>query len=907
MLYKKMRKFFTYTLTFVILFTTVINSFVVNAESVDQSSKVNVFVEGDGIVTLKTENGKSYQASKDKMLDMDLKKGSNIEIDIRSETSCIEEFSINGETVQKIGNDKKTFKYSYILGSSPISILVKFKDRSDKENNDGNTKELNNQSSTFGLTRATYVKASRRNLGWSSSQMTNMAMLKMGDEVVFCIQPHQLISTADPYEVVYTKPNYISNAELRKISLAVYYGMEYHSGDKWYATTQGLIWHYLGESWSSCIVDFKDGTTNETMMTELNNLVNSHTKKPSFDGSTLSISPGETITVTDINGMLDRFTVTESIDGVSITKTGNTLTITAASTASKGTYNVDVDNNANIGEGTNKYYTTWGTSIHGSDGWQRCGKIYVSSSDAVSSAFNIEVKENKGSLTLTKSSSNSTITSNNNNYSLANAVYGVYTDKSCKTKVAELTTDKNGKANSVELTAGNYYVKEISAPSGYALSSTVHSVVVSAGQTYTLKVSDVPLADPIGILLKKVDEETNSNVLTGSKSLENAEFTVKFYSGNYAENIDPASLGKTPTKQWVLKTDEDGFTYLSESYKVSGDSFYFNGTSNPTIPLGTLTIQETKAPSGYKLNSTVFVRKIKQNGTSGVVTYKEPIVKEAPIKFTIQKVQKDNNVIVPNTTFIHTMPNGKTEEIVTDNTGQYILDGLQVGIHTLKEVKTIEGLKINENEFQFKINTDGSVSAITNITEDMGLIFSKDANKNGVLKVENEVSPYQIKINKFNDKKKLLDDVEFTLYLDEACTNKIETLKTTNGTLTFKNLKVGQTYYLKETKSTKGYRIPVEQNGKVHVYKIRTESTPSKNVFDFYIDGNKYTTSNTSGEIRLEGDQADRIVVMDIINPISKKLPETGSSLTVVYSLLALASLGAAVFFVKRNKKTRGL
>lgn len=80
--------------------------------------------------------------------------------------------------------------------------------------------------------------------------------------------------------------------------------------------------------------------------------------------------------------------------------------------------------------------------------------------------------------------------------------------------------------------------------------------------------------------------------------LEGAEFTVKYYKGDYAEDVDPATQGATPERTWVLKTDEDGFTYLQDNYKVSGDEFYYNSTNLPTIPIGTVTLRETKAPEG---------------------------------------------------------------------------------------------------------------------------------------------------------------------------------------------------------------------------------------------------------------------------------------------------------------------
>ena len=129
--------------------------------------------------------------------------------------------------------------------------------------------------------------------------------------------------------------------------------------------------------------------------------------------------------------------------------------------------------------------------------------------------------------------------------------------------------------------------------------------------------------------MKKRDKETGQDVPQRDAKLEGAEFTVKYYKGDYAEDVDPATQGATPERTWVLKTDEDGFTYLQDNYKVSGDEFYYNSTNLPTIPIGTVTLRETKAPEGYKLNDETFIVKVISEGSDEFLsTYQEPIVPE---------------------------------------------------------------------------------------------------------------------------------------------------------------------------------------------------------------------------------------------------------------------------------------
>ena len=210
-----------------------------------------------------------------------------------------------------------------------------------------------------------------------------------------------------------------------------------------------------------------------------------------------------------------------------------------------------------------------------------------------------------GNATLKKTSSNASITDGNGLYSIAGATYGVYSDKDCTKQLATLTTDNSGNTDTVEVKAGTVYIKELSAPAGYKVDSTVYSLNVEAGKTATLNVSDTPKVTDTLIELFKIDMETQKDAPQGDASLEGAEFTWKFYAGHYTAD----NLPSEPTKTWVTKTiaekDSDGTIHyvsrLSDEYKVSGDSFYTQDGKN-ALPLGTLTVEETKAPNGYLLD-----------------------------------------------------------------------------------------------------------------------------------------------------------------------------------------------------------------------------------------------------------------------------------------------------------------
>ena len=213
-------------------------------------------------------------------------------------------------------------------------------------------------------------------------------------------------------------------------------------------------------------------------------------------------------------------------------------------------------------------------------------------------------KLNVGNAKLKKTSSNTSITDGNGNYSIAGATYGVFADKDCTKQLATLTTDKNGNTDVAEVKAGTVYIKELSAPAGYKVDKTVYPLAIKAGEIATLKVSDTPKVTDTLIELFKIDMETQKDNPQGNASLAGAEFTWKYYAGFYNKENLPAEATRTWVTKTIAEKDSDGaihyITRLADKYKVSGDSFYTQDGKN-VLPLGTLTVEETKSPSGYLL------------------------------------------------------------------------------------------------------------------------------------------------------------------------------------------------------------------------------------------------------------------------------------------------------------------
>ena len=225
-------------------------------------------------------------------------------------------------------------------------------------------------------------------------------------------------------------------------------------------------------------------------------------------------------------------------------------------------------------------------------------------------------KQQEGYLRIHKSSANPEITNGNSCYSFDDINYGVFTDEGCVNNIAVLNLDANGYSEPLKLKAGTYYVREEDATpgSGYQTNSTVYTVNVTAGTTSDAPVmcetTDVPLNDPLGIVINKINSDG-----TTAADLSGAEYAVTYYPKQYTSvaEIEAETDPDVKPTVWVIQTIKSAsgyFASLDDTHIVpnsnsAGAVFgkYFSGRY--IIPLGTITVEETKAPAGFTKDGAV--------------------------------------------------------------------------------------------------------------------------------------------------------------------------------------------------------------------------------------------------------------------------------------------------------------
>ena len=388
--------------------------------------------------------------------------------------------------------------------------------------------------------------------------------------------------------------------------------------------------------------------------------------------------------------------------------------------------------------------TGWSAGL-GTVPYQRCGATWV----IQTAPRNITVN-----VTLDKSNGNPAMTQGNAAcyaQDLSGAVYGVYSDSALTNEVGRITTDANGHGELNGITVQRnavLYTKELVAPRGFGLDAQVYSHMFTVnGETYNVQSTDQPLNDPLRITLNKVSAD--GNVVANPASLEGAEFTVRYYAGQYTMDTLPAAH----TRAWVIKTALIGGRYvttLDDSLKVEGDPFYLDG-GIPTLPLGTITVEETKAPEGYTLQNKMLSAGGQEvaNGialfnitednqhVAAVVGGNEYTVVEGVVRggLEIQKKDADTNENVGTATFqivnknnydvvardengdvVATAAAGQTlpYTITTDANGYWKSNDafLPAGDYELVEVTAPAGYYLNTTAKPFEIKDNGEIVSL---------------------------------------------------------------------------------------------------------------------------------------------------------------------------------------------------
>ncbi|MHA4260550.1 choice-of-anchor A family protein [Bacillus cereus] len=395
---------------------------------------------------------------------------------------------------------------------------------------------------------------------------------------------------------------------------------------------------------------------------------------------------------------------------------------------------------------------------------------------------------------------------------LSDAEFEVYKDSK---KVDTLRTDKTGKVISQKLEPGTYTLKETKAPQGYKLLKEEIEVVVEANKVVEVQVEN---AKELGSLQVIKKDSESGKVLAG------AEFKLKNEAGQVVGEA------KTTNKDGVVKFES-------------------------LVP-GKYTLEETKAPEGYKaLEVTVEV-----NVVANEVVKQEVMNEKVMGQFEIVKVDaNDKTKLLSGAEFEVYKDGKKVAELKTDESGKVMSPKLPLGEYTVKETKAPAGYKLSNKEWKVTIQNEKEVVKV---------------------EAENEKILGSLQIIKMDDKDqtKRLVGAEFTL--KDAKGNVVKEGITTDksGTVKVDGLVPGE-YTLEETKAPEGYEltkqiIHVTVDGE-KVIDVKVTNGKSLGQFEIVkVDANDKTKllSGAEFEVYKDGKKVDTLRTDKTGKVISQKL-----------------------------------
>ena len=615
---------------------------------------------------------------------------------------------------------------------------------------------------------------------------------------------------------------------------------------------------------------------------------------------------------------------------------------------------------------SNNKYVTWNVTGNTTDA---VVSTFVNTPEVVNFTFNKEIADDaiKG------------LDGIDSQYSREGAVYTVFTDEKATKPVTKngqpvtATVAKDGSAQFNDLYRGVYYVKETSVPTvvkngrkikRFALDSKVYKIDLSSSndnETFTTDstvtptkeytktkafVSEErlkPLKDNGSLIIKKKDAQSNSNVAQGQATLADAEFKVEFY--------DAFSLGtQSPRKMWeaIYKTDANGEIDVRNRQQMVSttntdvmNKMFAAYEKSKEWGAFDYRVTETKAPNGYKLDSTAKDFVVKDGNADFVDewSYDDASFLNNDLELHLIKTQKASGdwlpteearkVVIKDARFeLTNKATGQKFEATTDDKGKLHFDGVIAGEYTLREVGAkkykINGQVIDITVAQKEGTTKLQASSKTAPTEDDGAInITETSNKDILVEVEDATLNAKAKLVKTNEKGSRLEGAKFKLvhYAEDGTTKVDEKEISTDskGELNFEELVVGHWYTVEEVEAPNGYKLPAQRS----TLKFRAEAVPAKDSYAISYSTITLDKTNANNEttkqsevkkltkegvvqdgLSFDADEANGTMAIefDFVNNTWQKLPVTGSFTGLgLMSAALVVVIGSTVFYIKKR------
>ena len=415
---------------------------------------------------------------------------------------------------------------------------------------------------------------------WHRLQGTGIpAFLKVDGEVAWCIEPGKLAHVGQNNEYTIEEIGYTRELGY-KLAYIAYYGYKINPTIDNYVLTQNLLWETIGTKAGNDFYfyvspQYPTRASQKAWQDAVMAKFNSVYVKPSFNGGSYTLNIGQSITLTDTNGILSEYLVSAS-NGLNVSKNGNQITISATASAA--------DNS------TIQFKRNIASSAIGNQVAFKLGDSQAVSTVRVSdpAVAYIDIKVNKyGNLNIAKRDDRGTL--------VPNTSFKISYNADMSDPIGTYTTGSDGTVTINELLPQTVYVQEVSVPDHLILDSTIRSITIVPNETVYFSATNNWKQGKIQVVKKDAETgETVKKAGTQFDILNTSNQVVQTITTN-SEGVAISDFLDYGTYKVKEKTAPNGYTVnVSESNPIAvieNNQTYTIDISNTRVK-GSITLQK---------------------------------------------------------------------------------------------------------------------------------------------------------------------------------------------------------------------------------------------------------------------------------------------------------------------------
>ncbi|HFI0092759.1 TPA: SpaA isopeptide-forming pilin-related protein [Streptococcus suis] len=408
------------------------------------------------------------------------------------------------------------------------------------------------------------------------------------------------------------------------------------------------------------------------------------------------------------------------------------------------------------------------------------------------------------------------VDSRNETRRLANATFKLFGGDGRTQVGSDLVTGATGEIETPALTPGTYYLQESQPPTGYQANARKYQIIIDANGSARIGNADNKIE------VGTSQDQGADKIIPITVKNDRTPFTVKIRKRDY----DETSRGLDARFQLYRKDGEQEVLLQGLVGNTSGAN---SELLLPNLLPNTYVLKEITAPAGnyeairpiqftiteegvlrIDVNDRGFAS-VENGGSSQELVLLIKNIKKFRLRIKKQDATNEQTLLDgANFTLYRARDHngGKLEAIASKVTANGLADiDVGPGYFILQETQAPTGYVLNDKEYIFQINHDGTV--LLRNGDNMTSLQGADSNRVVVFTMKNTRTTSQFKLAKrsYRDSAQRL---EATFELKESgnaqATAVVKRTTTTGDEVLFDNLPVGKSYILKETVAPEGYQ-----------------------------------------------------------------------------------------------------